>query len=104
MMPGSLKALDLRRDPRFALHANPGGGTDPETATGDVRICGRLTELTAEAAPGALASSIAEVGPPQPFPLFRADLGEVVRTWVEGDLLYVRSWRPAEDTVTRSRR
>ena len=24
MMPGSRKALDLLRDPRFALHANPG--------------------------------------------------------------------------------
>lgn len=27
MMPDSLKALDLRRDPRFALQANPGPGT-----------------------------------------------------------------------------
>lgn len=26
MMPGSVKALDLRRDPRFALQANPGTG------------------------------------------------------------------------------
>ncbi len=28
MMPDSLKALDLRRDPRFALQANPGPGTE----------------------------------------------------------------------------
>ena len=27
MMPDSLKALDLRRDPRFTLQANPGDGT-----------------------------------------------------------------------------
>src|ERR1044072_903497 len=28
MMPDSLKALDLRRDPRFSLQANPGSGTE----------------------------------------------------------------------------
>ena len=28
MMVGSRKVLDLRRDPRFSLHANPGPGTD----------------------------------------------------------------------------
>jgi len=39
MMPDSLKALDLRRDPRFALQANPGAGTD--MGGGDVRISGR---------------------------------------------------------------
>src|SRR5690606_32080958 len=42
MMPGSLKALDLRRDPRFALQANPGEGTT--MGGGDVRIAGRAVE------------------------------------------------------------
>src|SRR5256885_12059847 len=36
MMPDSFKALDLRRDPRFALQANPGEGQS--MGGGDVRI------------------------------------------------------------------
>ena len=44
MMIGSRKALDLRRDPRFSLHANP--GSDSETAGGDVRVSGRAVEVT----------------------------------------------------------
>lgn len=43
MMPDSLKALDLRRDPRFALQANPGDGTG--MGGGDVRIAGRAIEV-----------------------------------------------------------
>ncbi len=41
MMPDSLKALDLRRDPRFALQANPGEGQS--MGGGDVRISGRAS-------------------------------------------------------------
>ncbi|GAA0443745.1 pyridoxamine 5'-phosphate oxidase family protein [Streptomyces olivaceiscleroticus] len=44
MMPGSRKARDLRRDPRFSLYANPGGGSD--VVDGDVRIAGRAVEVT----------------------------------------------------------
>ncbi|GDY76452.1 hypothetical protein SAV31267_059370 [Streptomyces avermitilis] len=33
MMPDSLKALDLRRDPRFALQANPGEGAGTGAGT-----------------------------------------------------------------------
>lgn len=43
MMPDSLKALDLRRDPRFALQANPGEGQT--LGGGDVRIAGRAIEV-----------------------------------------------------------
>src|SRR5690349_13866837 len=38
MMPGSRKALDLRRDPRLALH---NASTDKEVRDGDARITGR---------------------------------------------------------------
>ncbi|HZX37318.1 MAG TPA: pyridoxamine 5'-phosphate oxidase family protein, partial [Streptomyces sp.] len=44
MMPGSAKARDLRRDPRFALQANPGPGTEMDG--GDVRVGGRAVEVT----------------------------------------------------------
>jgi hypothetical protein len=92
MMPGSLKALDLRRDPRFALQANPGPGT--EMAGGDVRICGRAVEVEE---PEARAAYVKEVEPPQPFHLFRTELTEVVRTCVEDDAyLVVQVWKPGE--------
>ncbi|MER5463494.1 pyridoxamine 5'-phosphate oxidase family protein [Streptomyces sp. NPDC002668] len=99
MMPDSRKAQDLRRDPRFAVQANP--GPDDSMAGGDVRIGGRAVEVTD---PEVIGRFVAEVGPPQPFHLFRVELGEVVRTSVEGDELVVRSWRPGQAVRTVSRR
>lgn len=90
MMPNSRKALDLFRDPRFAVQANP--GPDAEMADGDVRISGRAVEVTD---PGVLARFIDEVKPPEPFHLFRVELTEVVRIGLEGgDTLLIQSWRP----------
>lgn len=92
MMSGSLKALDLRRDPRFALQANPGAGTD--MGGGDVRIGGRAYEVEDGAA---RAAYVEEVEPPQPFHLFRTELTEVVRTYVEDDTyLVTQVWKPGE--------
>ncbi|MFD5447736.1 pyridoxamine 5'-phosphate oxidase family protein [Streptomyces sp. NPDC003470] len=92
MMHGSLKALDLRRDPRFALQANPGEGTGMDG--GDVRICGRAVEVEDPATKGGY---VEEVEPPQPFHLFRTELTEVVRTFVEDDTyLVAQVWRPGE--------
>ncbi|GAA3768870.1 pyridoxamine 5'-phosphate oxidase family protein [Streptomyces chiangmaiensis] len=92
MMPDSLKALDLRRNPRFALQANPGAGTG--MGGGDVRISGRAIEVED---PGAMAGYVKEVEPPQPFHLFRTELTEVVRTRVEDDTyLVVEIWKPGE--------
>ncbi|MEU6554058.1 pyridoxamine 5'-phosphate oxidase family protein [Streptomyces sp. NPDC046915] len=92
MMPGSLKALDLRRDPRFALQANPGEGTG--LGGGDVRIGGRAVEVDDPAVKGAYTE---KVEPPEPFHLFRTELTEVVRTYVEDDTyLVVQVWKPGE--------
>jgi hypothetical protein len=96
MMWDSLKAGDLRRDPRFALQANPGEGTG--MAGGDVRISGRAIEV----ADGPRKSAYTkEVEPPQPFHLFRTELTEVVRTYVEDDTyLVVQVWQPGEPVRT----
>jgi hypothetical protein len=95
MMPGSLKALDLRRDPRFALQANPGEGTG--MGGGDVRIAGRAYEVEGERK----SRYAKEVEPPQPFHLFRTELTEVVRTCVEDDrYLVVQVWTPGESLRT----
>ncbi|MES4888320.1 pyridoxamine 5'-phosphate oxidase family protein [Streptomyces sp. NPDC096012] len=97
MMPDSLKVLDLRRDPRFALQANPG----PDVGGGDVRIGGRAVEVEDGAAK---AGYVKEVEPPQPFHLFRTELTEVVRTYVEDDrFLVVQVWKPGEPVRTLRR-
>ncbi|WP_371662131.1 pyridoxamine 5'-phosphate oxidase family protein [Streptomyces sp. NBC_00280] len=99
MMPDSLKALDLRRDPRFALQANPGPETD--MGGGDVRISGRAYEVEDPAAKAAYAE---EVEPPEPFHLFRTELTEVVRTYVEDEkYLVVQVWQPGEPVRTLRR-
>ncbi|MET7717408.1 pyridoxamine 5'-phosphate oxidase family protein [Streptomyces sp. NPDC005407] len=99
MMPGSRKAQDLKRDPRFALQANP--GADDSMGGGDVRIAGRAVEVTD---PGEKARFVAEVKPPEPFHLFRVDLGEVVQTYVDGEELVVRTWQPGAAVRTQRRR
>ncbi|MCT9081652.1 pyridoxamine 5'-phosphate oxidase family protein [Streptomyces fulvoviolaceus] len=99
MMPDSLKALDLRRDPRFALQANPGEGQT--MGGGDVRISGRAIEVDD---PETKARYGEEVEPPEPFHLFRTELTEVVRTYVEDDkYLVVQVWKPGEPVRTLRR-
>ncbi|MFG2829932.1 pyridoxamine 5'-phosphate oxidase family protein [Streptomyces sp. NPDC048434] len=95
MMVGSRKALDLRRDPRFSLHANPGPGTD--LSGGDVRVSGRAVEVTD---PDVVARYAAEVKPPEPFHLFRAELTEAVRTHVEDSYVVLESWVPGRPLRT----
>ncbi|RII21033.1 hypothetical protein DSC45_01335 [Streptomyces sp. YIM 130001] len=99
MMPESLKARDLQRDPRFALQSNP--GTEAEMQDGDVRVSGRAFEVHD---PDVIARYAGEVKPPEPFHLFRTELTEVVRTFVEGDELVVEVWQPGAQlrTIRRS--
>ncbi|MFI9342856.1 pyridoxamine 5'-phosphate oxidase family protein [Streptomyces sp. NPDC052773] len=99
MMPDSLKALDLRRDPRFAVQANPGEGTG--MGGGDVRISGRAFEVTDARVKAAYTK---EVEPPEPFHLFRTELTEVTRTYVEDDkYLVVQVWKPGAPLRTIKR-
>ncbi|MFJ6296571.1 pyridoxamine 5'-phosphate oxidase family protein [Streptomyces griseoviridis] len=100
MMPDSLKARDLRRDPRFAVQANPGDGTG--MGGGDIRVAGRAYEVVDPVVKGAYR---AEVEPPEPFHLFRTELTEVVRTWVEEETyLVTRVWQPGRPVRTLRRR
>ncbi|QZY16527.1 pyridoxamine 5'-phosphate oxidase family protein [Streptomyces decoyicus] len=95
MMVGSRKVLDLRRDPRFSLHANPGPGAD--LSGGDVRVSGRAVEVTD---PEVVARYAAVVKPPEPFHLFRAELTEAVRTYVEDSYVVLESWVPGRPLRT----
>src|SRR4051812_36828056 len=89
-MPGAMKALDLQRDPRVAVHSAP---IDLTMVIPDVKIAGRAIELTDEAEKQAWAGARPDGVPPGPFHLFRLDITEVVATWVADDQLHVESWR-----------
>jgi Pyridoxamine 5'-phosphate oxidase len=94
MMPGSLKALDLRRDPRLALHCpteDPPPDT-PEAWLGDGKIAGVAVELSDPR------------GTDQPH-RFRIDITEVVLTTVgtPADHLLIRSWHPGRGLEKRQR-
>jgi hypothetical protein len=92
---GSRKCLDLRRDPRFALHGpSVDPPEDPSTWEGDAKLAGRAIEITE---PDEIARYLATEGgeqPPEPTHLFRADITEVVLTRVGDppDHLVVESW------------
>ncbi|WP_181764721.1 pyridoxamine 5'-phosphate oxidase family protein [Streptomyces albidus (ex Kaewkla and Franco 2022)] len=90
MMIGSRKALDLRRDPRFSLHANP--GSDSEMAGGDVRVSGRAVEVGADELERYAAGAPGEQ--PERFHLFRTELSEVVRVHVEDPYIVFEVWHP----------
>jgi hypothetical protein len=84
MMPGSVKAQDLRRDPRLALHAasEDPPQDDPSAWLGDAKIAGRAVEV---------------VGPTdedEPAHRFKVDITEVVliRVGRPADHLLIESW------------
>lgn len=70
----SPKALDLQRDPRFALHSS---SIDPPEWAGDAKVAGRAIE-TDDYNTKARIVAAAGGAPPGPFHLFRLDLDEIV--------------------------
>ena len=90
-MPNAVKARDLRRDPRFALHS---GSEDPPDWQGDAKIAGRAEELTGERRSAAVASLGWDMG--DGSHVFRADIEEVsvVRLNEERNKLLIDSWAP----------
>jgi Pyridoxamine 5'-phosphate oxidase len=67
----ALKARDLRRDPRFALHS---GSDEPADWTGDAKLAGIAEEVTD---PERIRAINGGDAPPGPSHLFRLDLREV---------------------------
>ncbi|MEA2686255.1 MAG: hypothetical protein QOE93_1450 [Actinomycetota bacterium] len=94
MMPGSRKALDLGRDPRFALH---NATTDKNVTDGDAKIGGSVVAVQDEAEFArfleAFAAATGYPPPPGSFPLFKADVWEVSTVKPAGDHLDIESWR-----------
>ncbi|MFE3291900.1 pyridoxamine 5'-phosphate oxidase family protein [Rhodococcus sp. NPDC059234] len=87
-MPGARKVRDLQRDPRFALHSNPGHHT---MDGGDAKLTGRARQLVGDE----LARVIAHY--PEPLrdaDVFELDLEEAVLTSLDGERMHVDLWRP----------
>ena len=100
MMWHSFKAIDLRRDPRFALHS---GSVDPPAWTGDAKLSGRAEEVADQARVRAVLAG-ADREQPGPAHLFRADITDVsvVRLGDPPDHLVTELWRPGQAVrVTR---
>jgi hypothetical protein len=88
MMHGALRADDLRRDPRVAVHS---GSDEPDGWRGDAKVSGRAVEVTD---PEELARASSGETPAGPFHLFRLELREVaaVRLGEPAEFLVIESW------------
>jgi hypothetical protein len=96
-MPGAMKARDLQRDPRFALHSAP---VDPKLAEGDAKLAGTVEEIVDDEIKAARSGSDQ---PPGPHHLFRCDITELVVTSVAGDRLVIESWHEGRGVERRER-
>jgi hypothetical protein len=90
----ALKALDLRRDPRYALHS---GSEEPDGWTGDAKVAGVAEEITDEAR--VLEVNGPEVGRSH---LFRLDVTEASTVGLSDDrkALVIQMWTPREGVRT----
>jgi Pyridoxamine 5'-phosphate oxidase len=86
----AVKALDLQRDPRFALHS---GSDEPDHWTGDAKLAGVVEELPSEPHGG------------HPSHVFRLDLHEVSTVGLDDARkhLVITVWTPEKGvrTITR---
>jgi hypothetical protein len=95
MMVGSLKLLDVRRDPRIALHSptiEP--PADPSAWPGDAKLAGALVEIPEP-----------EDNPHVGAGFFRIDVREVTLTYVgdPADHLVIESWHDGRGWKRRTR-
>jgi hypothetical protein len=91
MMPVSLKAKDLLRDPRCALHS---ATADKDVKEGDAKIAGRAVPVDDERvyARYIKATGGSDAPPLGGFHLFRLDLREMSHLIPDGDHLDIRMW------------
>lgn len=94
-MANAVKARDLQRDPRYALHS---GSIDPPEWPGDAKLSGRAEELTDPDMRLATFKSRGADPPSSDSHLFRLDILEasVVGLNPARDKLIIESWRPGQ--------
>lgn len=90
-MVNARKVRDLRRDPRYSLHSNPGHHS---MEGGDAKISGTAREIL-----GTRKTQIVEHYPDEidEADVFELGIDEVALTTVDGEHLYVDYWRPGRD-------
>jgi hypothetical protein len=93
------KALDLQRDPRFALHS---GSEDPPEWSGDAKLAGVVEEITDPERVKAINGEAAAAGPSH---LFRLDLRVVSTVGLndERTALLIEVWTPDGGVRTMQR-
>jgi hypothetical protein len=95
MMSGSVKAQDLLRDPRLALHAasQDPPQDDPSSWLGDARIAGRAVE------------EVVPTDEDEPAHRFKVDITEVVliRVGRPADHLLIESWHEGRGLERKER-
>jgi hypothetical protein len=95
----AVKALDLQRDPRFALHS----ASDGDDFQGDAKVAGRAEEITSDEVKAAIVQGNA---PPGPMHLFRADITELVVISLGGDPpdhMLIDAWHAGRGVSRRKR-
>ena len=94
MMPGSLKARDVRRDPRVALQALSDDPPEdaPELWEGDARVTGRAVEVNSEDSDAGHR--------------FKIDIDEIALTRVgtPADHLLIETWRQSSGVTSVKRK
>ena len=94
MMPGSLKAADLLRDPRFSLYSSP---DSEELPHGDARIDGQAVSATpAEVALFVAGHRMPIDNPNDAMVLFSTRISRATLTRVEGHELVIETWTPTD--------
>jgi hypothetical protein len=95
----ALKARDLQRDPRFALHS---GSEDPPDWSGDAKLAGVVEEITDPERVREINGEAAAAGPTH---LFRLDLREVSTVALNDDrtALVIDVWTPEDGVRTMQR-
>jgi hypothetical protein len=83
----AVKALDLQRDPRFAIHS---GSDDPPEWKGDAKVAGRMEEVASSGSSHRFRADIAELS--------------VVRLGEPADHLVIESWHAGRGYRRRERR
>ena len=91
MMPGSRKAADLGRDPRFSLHSAPDTEDLPR---GDARIDGVALAADPDQRTEFLAGHRYRIEDPSMMVLFVALISRVVLVRVSEGSLLIESWTP----------
>ena len=94
MMPGSLKAADLHRDPRFSLHSSL---DTEELPLGDARIDGQAAAATPEEVALFVTGHRMPIEDPDAMALFTARISRATLTRVERQELVIDTWTPADD-------